>query len=358
MSKPLISVISIIHMVGPYFSECLHSLKALTYPNLEIILVVGLKEKKEPDGKVRFYDDGCLKMAEEAATSDRRFRIIRCVAAGVSDARNRGLDAATGEFIGFVDGDDYVEPDMYDRLYDNIVKYKADISVCGKFSEYPGESIKDELKAGPELLTPVDGVKMLMQNNGFFFHSWDKLFKAGLFDGIRFPEDKYLEDRYVIGNLVAESSAIVYDRTPLYHFRVRTDSMSHLKKMSELNSDADMAFSGYAVSKFPELKDTAEAFCIYGHITCIQNALTEGYFVREEEERHFTYVREHRKSAFKNPYVSRNTKVKIFLTLHCLPLLKLITLRGKKRQKDRQGFTVNAKNEEDYVYYTSVTGES
>ena len=346
MSKPLISVISIIHMVKPYFGECLNSLKALTYPNLEIILVLGMKEKKESDGNVTLYDDGCLKMAEEAASSDRRFRIINCGAAGVSDARNRGLDAASGEYIGFVDGDDYVEPDMYDRLYDNIVEFGADISVCGKFSEYPGVSIREEAGTGPERLTPLEGVKMLMENNGFFFHSWDKLFKAELFDGIRFPEDKYLEDRYVIGNLVAESSAIVYDRTPLYHFRVRTDSVSHLKKMSELNSDADMVFSEYAVNKFPELKDTAEAFCIYGHITCIQNALTEGYFSREEEERHFAYVREHKKSALGNPHVSTNTKVKIFLTLYSLPLLKLITMIGKKRQEERQGFTLSQERHE------------
>lgn len=339
MSKPLISVISIVYMVEPYFGECLKSLKALTYPNLEIILVIGQKEERDKDGKAVLSDDGCLKMAEAAAEDDSRFKIVKCIAAGVSDARNRGLDAATGEFIGFVDGDDYVEPDMYDRLMRNMVEYNADISVCGRFSEYPGETLKNEAGELPERKTPLQGVRMLMENTGFFFHCWDKLFKAELFEGIRFPEDKYLEDRYVIGNLIADSSAIVYDRTPLYHFRVRTDSMSHFRKMSELNSDADMYFAEYAVGKFPELKDLAEAFCIYGHITCIQNALTEGYFNRRDEEKHFAYVREHRKSAMKNPHVNSNTRIKILFTLYALPLLKIITLAGKRKQNIRQGFT-------------------
>lgn len=339
MSKPLISVISIIYMVEPYFRQCLESLKALTYPNLELILVVGMREETDSKGNKTLCDDGCLAMAEEAAANDRRFKIVKCIAAGVGDARNRGLNAASGEYIGFVDGDDYVEPDMYDRLYDNLNKYGGDISVCGKFSEYPGETVREDVIGDPEVLTPEKGVRMLMENTGFFFHSWDKLFKAEIFNGIRFPEDRYLEDRYVIGNLIADASAIIYDRTPLYHFRVRTDSVSHLKRMCELNSDADMVFSEYAVERFPGLKDTAEAFLIYGHITCIQNALIERYFQRSEEEKHFSYIREHKDSAFKNPHVNRNTRIKILFTLYALPLLKILTLMGKKKRKERRGFT-------------------
>jgi len=351
MTKPLISVISIIYKVEPYLRQCLDSMQKLTYPNLELILVVGQSGRSGPGA-----DDSCLEIAEEFAAADPRFRIIKCIAAGVSDARNRGLDAATGEYIGFVDGDDFVEPGMFDRLYDNIAAFEADISVCGKYDEY-ADGTKNALSAGetvskaaggalspktePELLSSKDAARMLLTGGGFFFHSWDKLFKAEMFKGIRFPEDKYLEDRYTIGDIILNAERIVYDRTPFYHFRVRTDSVSHHKKMSEMNSDADTVFTSKVLSKYPDLYDEAENYLLYGHITCIQNALVSGEFDREEEKRHFDYIREHRKSALKNIYVNPNTRVKTFLSLHCLFLLKLITLRGKHRQAESEAFTIS-----------------
>ena len=351
MTKPLISVISIIYKVEPYLRQCLESMRKLTYPELELILVVGRSGSTTASA-----DDNCLQIAEEFAAKDPRFKIITCVAAGVSDARNRGLDAAKGEYIGFVDGDDFVDPGIYDRLYDNMVSFDADISVCGKYDEYAdgtnngllaGETVSkaagDALspKTEPELLSSKEAAGMLLTGGGFFFHSWDKLFKVGLFDGIRFPEDKYLEDRYTIGDIILKAERIVYDRTPLYHFRVRTDSMSHHKRMSEMNSDADTVFVTKTLSKYPDLYDEAENYLLYGHITCIQNALISGEFKREEEKRHFDYIREHRKSAGKNPFVNRNTRIKAFLSLHSLFLLKLITLRGKHRQAEPAAFTIS-----------------
>ncbi len=309
-------------------------MRGLTYPELEYILVVGLD-------KITGKDDGCLQIAEEYAALDGRFKIIACPAAGVSDARNRGLDAAKGEYIGFVDGDDYVEPGMYDRLYDNMISFNADVSVIGKYDEYPDESTVGTPGVGkpPELLTSKEAVQMLMNGSGFFFHGWDKLFKAELFEGIRFPEDKYVEDRYVVGEIMLKAERIIYDRTPLYHFRVSSDSFSRHKKISEMNSEADTVFAARVLTKYPELCDETENYLLYGHITCLQNALMSGEFNREEEKVHFDYIREHEKNAGRNPFVSKNTRIKTFLSLRCLPLLKFITLRAKRRQDSVTKFT-------------------
>ena len=348
MTKPLISVISIIYKVEPYLRQCLESLEKLTYPNLELILVVG-QSGKGPD-----TDDNCLQIAEEFVSKDPRFKILTCIASGVSDARNRGLDAAGGEYIGFVDGDDFVDPGMYDRLYDNMVSYDADISVCGKYEEYAdgayGVESSGSRAAGekrePELLSSKEAAGMLIGGSGFFFHSWDKLFKAELFAGKRFPEDKYLEDRYTIGDIILKAERIVYDRTPFYHFRVRTDSVSHHKRMSEMNSDADTVFVSKVLTRYPELYDEAENYLLYGHITCIQNALVSGEFRKEEEKRHFDYIREHRKSTRTNIYVNLNTRVKAFLSLHSLFLLKLVTLWGKRKQGGSRAFTIKQESNE------------
>lgn len=335
MAEKLISVISIIYDVAPYLKECLESLSSLKYPALEILLIVGGKEEKGPDGGSSVDYKGCLEIAEEYAKKDSRFRVITCVANGAGDARNRGLNAAKGAYIGFVDGDDFVNPEMYDRLFENLKHKDADISICGHFREYPDhrEVFDKDADRGAKLLSRKEGVKTLLRGDSFFFHSWDKLFKAECFKDLRFPEDRYLEDRYTIGDIFLKADRIVYDTAPLYHFRIRSDSLSRIKNMSELNSDADTYFCEQVLKQFPELSNEVEACLFYGHITCIQNALTEGYFDRKEAEKHFRYIREHRKSISKNPEAGLNTRIKGFLSLHCLFLLKLITLFGKKKNE-------------------------
>lgn len=332
MNHPRISVISIIYGVEPYLRQCLESLQSLTYPELELILVVGGKE----DGS----DDGCLSIAEDFAGRDNRFKIVRCIAAGAGDARNRGLDAATGEYIGFVDGDDYVEPDMFTRLYENLIEHDADISVCGKFSEYQDKTLKDPYDEGDPIsvLNSEEAAEMLLAGKGFFFHSWDKLFKAELFSGIRFPTEGVLEDRYIIGNLILDSERIVYDRTPLYHFRVRTDSLSRTRGLCEENVIADTVFSEKVVKRYPALKDRAEACLLYGHITCVQNALAGDYYDRKSQEKHLDYIGEHGKIGNRNPYINMNTRVKVFLSLYSPGLLKLWTEHSLKKQAEEKGF--------------------
>ncbi len=345
MDDKLISVISIKYDVEPYLKECLESLSSLKYPELEIILVVGGKEEKTPDGESRIDYKGCLELAESYAEKDSRFRVITCVASGAGDARNRGLRAAKGAYIGFVDGDDFVEPDIYDRLFENISKNNGDISICGHYREYTDHrEIYDRAAGeGARVLSRREAVRTLLKGDSFFFHSWDKLFKAECFEGIKYPEDLYLEDRYTIGDIFLKADRIVYDAAPLYHFRIRSDSLSRIKNMSELNTDADTCFASEVLEQFPDLENDVEACLLYGHITCIQNALVNGNFDRKEEEKHFDYIREHEKSSGANPLVGKNTRIKAFLSLRCLPLLKLITLFGKQKQKKYQSFEKESK---------------
>ncbi len=332
MSRPLISLISIIYGVAPYLRQCLESLEKLDYPELELLLVVGHKETP---------DDGCLKIAEEFAEKDPRFRIITCLAAGAGNARNIGLREAKGEYIGFVDGDDFVDPGMFTRLYDNLVECGADISVCGKYDEYPDRTVREEFSKADSLkvMGPKEAVEMLITGGGFFFHCWDKLFKAELFKGVTFPEDRTLEDRYVIGDLIMKAERLVFDRSPLYHFRVRTDSISHTAGLCEENSHADMEFCGRMLERFPELKEKAEAYLLYGHITCVQLALAGGTFDEKSQEVHLSFIRERIRDAGKNPYINKGVRIKAFLSLYFRPLLGLWTKYSLSRQMKNKGFS-------------------
>ncbi len=324
---PKISVISIIYKVEPYLRECLNSLINQTYQNLEIVLVVG-------EG-----GDASLDIAREYAAKDERIKLITCTPNGAGDARNRGLSAATGEFTGFVDGDDYASPDMFERLYENLRKNEADISVCGKYSEYVGVSIPDGQKP-LNVMSSKDAFEMILDGTGFFFHCWDKLFKSSLFEGIRFPDDRYLEDRYVVKELLERAGRIVYDTTPLYHFRIRSDSLSRIEEMSELNTDADMEFGEFVCERYPGLKPRVEAFLLYDHLTCIQNRLIHGTYTKENTAKHYDYIRSLKGSLRSNPRIDGRLRLKVFLAFNMKWALKAITQRSIRKAARYEKFSI------------------
>ncbi|MCR5651456.1 MAG: glycosyltransferase [Lachnospiraceae bacterium] len=321
-NNPKISIISIIYDVARFLPKAVDSMVNQTYKNLEIILVVGKKEGK---------DTGDEKICREYAKKDDRIKLLITPARGTGDARNRGLDAATGDYIGFVDGDDWAENDMFEKLLDNLVSHEAGISVCGKYSEYDDRSEPDEQFPVRDMDT-AESFEMLLRGNGFFFHCWDKLFRADIFENLRFPDDRYLEDRYVIDKAIKRAGKIVYDTTPLYHYRVRGDSLSRVKDMAEYNTDADTQFAEFAVKEAPQLKNLADSFLLYDHLTCIQNYLlyykgrpenTERMQTRFKE--HIEYVRDAGKDISGNPEIGKSLKIKRLLALHAPGLLKYIT---------------------------------
>ena len=336
--RPKISIISIIYDVAAFLPKAIESMISQTYDNLEIVLVVGVKEGA---------DKGDLAICEEYAEKDGRIKLVVTPAKGTGDARNQGLDNATGEYIGFVDGDDWAEPDMFERLYANLREHDAGISVCGKYSEYEDRSEADP-QSGIRDMTTADAFEMIIRGTGFFFHCWDKLFRASIFDGLRFPDDRYLEDRYVIDKALARAERIVYDTSPLYHYRVRGNSLSRVKDMAEYNTDADTGFCEFALQTAPGLKDAAEAFLLYDHLTCIQNYLL--YFrgrsedtdrMRERYAEHMKYVRGIKGAGIfegGNPEIGRSLRIKRFLALHAPGLLTYITRRHVKQLAEDRKF--------------------
>ena len=115
---PAISVIVPIFNVENYVRKCVDSILNQTFSDIEIILV--------DDGST----DASGRICDEYLSKDDRIRVIHKENGGLSDARNAGLDMCTGEYIGFVDGDDYIDGDMYELLYKNLIQYDADISMC------------------------------------------------------------------------------------------------------------------------------------------------------------------------------------------------------------------------------------
>ena len=162
--EPLISVILPIYNMELYLERCLDSILGSSYHNLEIICVVGKGDAE------------CEKIADEYEAKDDRIKVIKSEPKGTADARNRGLDAVTGDHIAFVDGDDRIREDMIEVMIGAAKKNDADISVVGKYYLY--ENCTDGSEENTEqVLSVSDAFKVILYQEGFFLHLWDKLYK-------------------------------------------------------------------------------------------------------------------------------------------------------------------------------------
>jgi len=209
--NPLISIIIPIYNAETYLEKCINSVISQTYSNLEIIIV--------DDGST----DGSPDICDDYANNEKRIVVIHKNNGGVSSARNKGLDVAKGEYIGFVDSDDYLEFDMYEKLYNSLISNNADISICGYLLEKEDGAIIKEVSKIPNLkMTQYEALEMTIDSNYFQGFLWNKLFKASIFnlsDKIRLDEDIYMcEDLLCVCKCILKSKIIIGIEESLYHY--------------------------------------------------------------------------------------------------------------------------------------------
>lgn len=183
MEYPLISVIVPVYKVEPYLDKCVSSIVNQTYKNLEIILV--------DDGS----PDNCPVMCDAWAEKDNRIRVIHKTNGGLSDARNAGMSAATGELIAFVDSDDWIAPDMYEKLYHCLTEDNSDIAACGVQMVWEnGASSRMLTREGSRVLNQEEAMRAIIEESWLKQPVWYKLYKTALVRDILFPKGKYHED--------------------------------------------------------------------------------------------------------------------------------------------------------------------
>ena len=177
----LVSVIIPVYNVEKYLHRCLNSVKNQSFKNLDVILI--------DDGST----DKSGEICENYCKEDFRFRVIHQKNRGQATARNLALDMAKGDYICFVDSDDYIEKTMIETLYNSITNNNADIAVCGynRVNE-TGELIKTFFPFNSErVLNKREAVLEILKDIHLFSFLWDKIFKRELFKNIRLPENKH-----------------------------------------------------------------------------------------------------------------------------------------------------------------------
>ena len=213
-----ISVIIPIYKVHAYLSKCVESITAQTYGKLEIILV--------DDGS----PDECPALCDAWALKDKRIKVIHKENGGLSDARNAGIEIASGDYILFVDGDDYIAPDMCEKLLTAIEDSDADMAVCSFYWEYPDrQEIQPMSVLNGTVVSQSEILETWARFGGVeFVVAWNKLYRRELFftpEHIRYPVGRLHEDEFTSYRLLYAAKRVVFVDKPLYHYVQRGNSI-------------------------------------------------------------------------------------------------------------------------------------
>lgn len=209
MDSPKISIIVPVYNVEAYLPACVESIRAQSIRNLELLLV--------DDGS----PDGCPQLCDAYAAQDPRIRVLHKKNGGLSDARNAGLEAATGEYIGFVDSDDFIAADMYETLLAELERSGADLVLCN-YDEIEertgnvlprGSDLKNECLTGEQALE-----KLNSRYYGDYVVAWNKLYTRKALRDVRFPVGKIHEDQFVAHRIFANCDVVACIDRPLYHY--------------------------------------------------------------------------------------------------------------------------------------------
>ena len=215
-NKLLVSIIVPVYNVEQYLRRCIDSLINQTYQHLEIILV--------DDGS----PDRCGEICDEYAKQDSRIEVFHKENGGLSDARNKGLDVATGDYVMFVDSDDWIEKETCEILIKNIKRYKVDVVSFG--IQLVGDNRIYEIQKvnSCKFLSPSKAVEAMIyrqKEEGLLNYVCNKIFKKSLFDNIRFPTGKLFEDQDVTYKLLHNASSIYAINEVYYNYYQRGNSI-------------------------------------------------------------------------------------------------------------------------------------
>lgn len=216
MNQALISVIVPIYNVEKYLPRCIDSLIHQSYANLEIILV--------DDGS----PDNCPDICDDYAKIDNRIQVIHKENGGLSDARNVGFEHSTGEYIAFIDSDDYVHPQMLEILYRLLLEENSEIAVCNfqPFTKTAPENHSEKIQI--ESLSGLDAAKRLYQRvyATQTVVAWDKLYSKHIIAENRFIVGKFNEDEFFSYKALIQASRVTFTSQKLYYYLIRATGIS------------------------------------------------------------------------------------------------------------------------------------
>lgn len=328
ISMPKISIIVPVYNCEKYISNCINSILEQSFKDFELILV--------DDGS----SDRSFEICESFARKDSRVKAIHQLNSGVSRARNRGLDEVQGEYIGFVDGDDCVDKEMYERLYKNLADNDADISICGivnYFLKKDGttEKVRQSQVDGFWIFSGEQALKEALQSRLYSVNPVNKLFKRELFDKLRYPEGKISEDAFLIPVVISKANRVVYDSKPMYYYLRRENSIT-TSNFSYNDWDVVEAYENHLnmiSEKFPNLKKVAKFRYLWSYTYVIDKIMicenSENYL--KDFKKAFDFIKKNILQIIFNPYFSFKRKIAVIVLLLNKKIYKKMIMKVNKR---------------------------
>ena len=214
---PKVSVIIPVYKVEQYLADCLDSMSRQTFQDFELILV--------DDGS----PDACGAICDAYAAEHPNTRVIHQENMGLSEARNQGVKAAAGEFVAFIDSDDYVAADYIEYLFDLSARYGADVTIAENTLVWDGQEVSD---TQPDLkerkLTPEQALKEICYG-GMGIYAWGKLYRRELAEKHPYPKGQLYEDTATTYKLIGDAKTVAYGNRVVYYWRQRSGSITHQK---------------------------------------------------------------------------------------------------------------------------------
>lgn len=310
MNTPLISVVIPVYNIEEYLERCVKSVCDQTYRNLEIVLV--------DDGST----DKSGELCDQLAQGDARIKVFHKPNGGSSSARNLGISKAAGEYVGFVDSDDYISENMYELLYQAVVTYQADIAQVGR------DEVDAEGNALPNICEPPIQTEFINAEaflRELLMHRGDcsfctKLVRKSLFNHAQFPIGELNEDFKLLVQLLAQVKGIVSLPQQTYHvfYRIgsntrKADKDAFSRVYGDCVNNADMA-EALIPQEYPQLTDIAFRFGMFQRLEYLLH-IPISQMKRENEQygKICEYVRKNWCKALKNPYLTRKNKLYLVL---------------------------------------------
>ena len=259
----LVSIVVPVYNVEKYLLQCVESIERQTYRNLEIILV--------DDGS----PDKCGEICDRLGNQDQRIRVIKKKNGGLSDARNAGIDIAKGDYITFIDSDDYILDNMIEHLLSLSTKYDGDIVECRNVRCGEDGSIinkqESQKKSTVKIYTENGKMEAFFSDDGIDTTAWGKLYKTSLFKSVRYPFGKLHEDVFTTYKLIHLAKKVVVSEYTGYVYRVNLNSITGVA-FSEKRLDAvegKIQQARFIAKHYPHLTSKAYSEIIYACNQCL-----------------------------------------------------------------------------------------
>lgn len=325
LSPPLISIIIPIYKVEQYLDRCVMSVRSQTYHNLEILLV--------DDGS----PDQCGKMCDDYATEDARIHVLHKTNGGQSDARNLGIETSTGEFVVFIDSDDYIAPDMIETLLHLIQKYDADLSSCGVANCYRDKTTLQYNGIEEKCVDGETAFGYILEGKRIAGSMCNKLLPRRLLQDLRFPIGHIYEDAMFIADLMPLVKTVAYTTEPKYYYYHRAGS-STTSRFQSRDMDVILAYDKtrkVVEKKYPSLSRAADFRYIWAHFVVLDRMLAvEDYARFPEFQPIVRYLKKRAFSAAANSNFTKSRRLGALLLRFSLPLYRKLMLHYQNQVAD------------------------